>query len=339
MQQLLHRGAAMTQHRSDEILDASWDDLKSFLACARYKSFRNAAEVLGLTSTTLMRRIDRLEETHRLQAVPARPERADAERRRHRDDRRRRWRWSVTPSMSSAAPRNPSDTVRHRSRRRDGGPGQFLDPAAADRFPQDLSQDHRRPALRHGAGRRRATGSRTSRSSSSRRPIPISSSPSSAGCTSTPSSPEDYREAPRRARRLRNSGTTGWSSSTRRRSTIPPMPGCLGLTSLEGIVGIKTNSSIGVLYAIERGAGMGFLPTALVALGANARRRRPRRQPSRRPLARLSQGVPPLRPAQDRHRLDQEDLRSQDLSLLPRRVHPPERSHAADGRVEGDLRP
>src|ERR1700738_678469 len=62
MQQLLHRGAAVTQHRNDEGLDASWDELKSFLACARYKSFRNAAEALGLTSTTLMRRIDRLEE-------------------------------------------------------------------------------------------------------------------------------------------------------------------------------------------------------------------------------------------------------------------------------------
>jgi DNA-binding transcriptional LysR family regulator len=42
----------------------------------------------------------------------------------------------------------------------------------------------------------------------------------------------------------------------------------LGLKSLEGIVGIKTNSSIGVLYAVERGAGMGFLPTSSVALGA-----------------------------------------------------------------------
>lgn len=40
------------------------------------------------------------------------------------------------------------------------------------------------------------------------------------------------------------------------------------MSSLEGIVGIKTNSSIGVLYAVERGAGMGFLPTASVALGA-----------------------------------------------------------------------
>src|SRR6266480_1061391 len=62
MQQLLHRGAAVTQRRTDEITDASWDDLKSFLVCARHKSFRNAADVLGLTSTTLMRRIDRLEE-------------------------------------------------------------------------------------------------------------------------------------------------------------------------------------------------------------------------------------------------------------------------------------
>ena len=42
----------------------------------------------------------------------------------------------------------------------------------------------------------------------------------------------------------------------------------LGLKSLEGIVGIKTNSAIGVLYAVERGAGMGFLPTSSVALGA-----------------------------------------------------------------------
>lgn len=62
MQQLLHRGAAVTHHRIDELLSASWDDLRSFLACAKYKSFRNAAEELGVTSTTLMRRIDRLEE-------------------------------------------------------------------------------------------------------------------------------------------------------------------------------------------------------------------------------------------------------------------------------------
>jgi DNA-binding transcriptional LysR family regulator len=42
----------------------------------------------------------------------------------------------------------------------------------------------------------------------------------------------------------------------------------LRLESLEGIVGISTNSSVAVLYAVERGAGVGFLPTSAIALGA-----------------------------------------------------------------------
>jgi len=36
----------------------------------------------------------------------------------------------------------------------------------------------------------------------------------------------------------------------------------LGLESLDSIVGISTNSSVAVLYAVERGAGIGFLPTS-----------------------------------------------------------------------------
>jgi DNA-binding transcriptional LysR family regulator len=35
----------------------------------------------------------------------------------------------------------------------------------------------------------------------------------------------------------------------------------IGLESVEGIVGFRTNSSAAVLYAVERGAGIGFLPT------------------------------------------------------------------------------
>ncbi len=35
----------------------------------------------------------------------------------------------------------------------------------------------------------------------------------------------------------------------------------IGVESVEGIVGFRTNSSAAVLYAIERGAGIGFLPT------------------------------------------------------------------------------
>src|ERR1700760_4822970 len=63
MQQGLQRGAALKQRRKiEESLNASWEDLRVFLLCTRHQSFRNAAEVLGLTGTTLMRKIDRLEE-------------------------------------------------------------------------------------------------------------------------------------------------------------------------------------------------------------------------------------------------------------------------------------
>lgn len=42
----------------------------------------------------------------------------------------------------------------------------------------------------------------------------------------------------------------------------------LGVESLEGIVGVRTNSGAAVLYAVERGAGIGFLPNYALALGA-----------------------------------------------------------------------
>src|SRR6202012_2193536 len=64
MPQHLHRGAASMERQSLNAnpLTASGEDLRAFLLCTRHQSFRNAAEVLGLTGTTLMRKIDRLEE-------------------------------------------------------------------------------------------------------------------------------------------------------------------------------------------------------------------------------------------------------------------------------------
>ena len=112
----------------------------------------------------------------------------------------------------------------------------------------------------------------------------------------------------------------------------------LGLSSLEGMVGIKTNSRIGVLYAVERGAGVGFPADVVDRARRAARRRRYRRQPPRRPLAHLSQGVPQLRAPQDRHRLAEEDIRSQDLSLFPGRVHPSQRARADDGGGKSQFR-
>jgi DNA-binding transcriptional LysR family regulator len=42
----------------------------------------------------------------------------------------------------------------------------------------------------------------------------------------------------------------------------------LGVDSVAGIVGIRTNSSTATLYAVEKGAGIGMLPTCSLALGA-----------------------------------------------------------------------
>jgi len=42
----------------------------------------------------------------------------------------------------------------------------------------------------------------------------------------------------------------------------------LGVESVEGIVGVRTNTSSAVLYAVERGAGIGMLPNYALALGA-----------------------------------------------------------------------
>ncbi len=42
----------------------------------------------------------------------------------------------------------------------------------------------------------------------------------------------------------------------------------LGVESLEGIVGVRTNTSSAVLYAVERGSGIGVLPSYALALGA-----------------------------------------------------------------------
>ena len=40
------------------------------------------------------------------------------------------------------------------------------------------------------------------------------------------------------------------------------------IKSLDGLISVRTNSSTAVLYAVERGAGIGFLPTCSIAMGA-----------------------------------------------------------------------
>src|SRR3979411_1342402 len=266
MQQLLQRGAAVTQHRNDEVLDASWDDLKSFLACARCNSFRNAAEALGLTSTTLMRRIDRLEERigcklfFRDQSGLTLSDEGSA----MIGDVMEMERHAFNVLRRAAQSDDTAGTVRVAVTE---GPGNFwilprlidfqktyrkiavdllcaMEQADVARLEADIAIQLERPTnpdlIVTKLGR-----------------LHIYAFVSEGYCKlhGVPSLPEirNHRLVIQHAPQVDDSAYAR----------------VLGLTSLEGIVGIKTNSSIGVLYAIERGAGMGFLPTSLVALGAD----------------------------------------------------------------------
>jgi DNA-binding transcriptional LysR family regulator len=266
MQQLLHRGAAMTQHRTDEVLDASWDDLRSFLACARYKSFRNAAEELGLTSTTLMRRIDRLEESIgcklflRDQSGLTLSDEGSA----MIGDVMEMERHAFNIFRRAARSDDAAGTVRVAVTE---GPGNFWI------LPRliDFQKTYRKITVDLRCAMEQADVARLEAD------IAIQ--------LERPTNPElivtklgrlhIYAFVSEGYRKLH--GVPTLSEIRNHRLVIQHAPQVddsayarvLGLTSLEGIVGIKTNSSIGVLYAIERGAGMGFLPTSLVALGAD----------------------------------------------------------------------
>jgi DNA-binding transcriptional LysR family regulator len=267
MQQLLHRGAAVTQHRTDEVLDASWDDLRSFLVCARYKSFRNAADVLGLTSTTLMRRIDRLEERIgcklllRDQSGLTLSEEGAAmiadvtEMESHAFNVLRR----ASQSSNDAA-----GTVRVAVTE---GPGNFWI------LPRliDFQKTYRKITVDLRCAMEQADVARLETD------IAIQlEPPTNPDLIVTklgrlhiyPFVSEGYRNlygVPASLSELKSHRIIKQSAPQVDDTAYARI---LGLTSLEGVVGIKTNSSIGVLYAVERGAGIGFLPSSSIALGA-----------------------------------------------------------------------
>ncbi|WFU69019.1 MULTISPECIES: LysR family transcriptional regulator [unclassified Bradyrhizobium] len=266
MQQLLHRGAAMMQHR-EEALDASWDDLKLFLACAKYKSFRNAAEELGLTSTTLMRRIDRLEESIGCKLFL-------------RDQSGLTLSDEGTAMIADVAhmERHAFNVFRRASRSSNDtagtvrvavteGPGNFWI------LPRliDFQKTYHKITVDLRCAMEQADVARLESD------IAIQLEP--------PTNPDlivtklgrlhIYPFVSREYENLYGVPATLADLKNHRivKQTAPQIDDSayariLGLTSLEGIVGIKTNSSVGALYAVERGAGIGFLPTVSIALGA-----------------------------------------------------------------------
>ncbi len=267
MQQVLHRGAAVTQHRTDEIIDASWDELKSFLVCARHKSFRNAADVLGLTSTTLMRRIDRLEERIgcklflRDQSGLTLSEEGLAmiadvtQMERHAFNILRR---------AYQSSHDPTGTVRVAVTE---GPGNFwILPRLIDfqKTYRNITVDLRCAMEQADVARLEAD-------------IAIQFEPPTnpdlivaklGRLHIYPFVSEGYKKLygiPANLSELKSHRIIKQNAPQVDDTAYARI---LGLTSLDGVVAIKTNSSIGVLYAVERGAGVGFLPTSTIALGA-----------------------------------------------------------------------
>jgi DNA-binding transcriptional LysR family regulator len=267
MQQLLHRGAAVTQHRTDEIIDASWDDLKSFLVCARHKSFRNAADVLGLTSTTLMRRIDRLEErigcklflrdqtglTLSEEGLAMITDVTQMERHAFNIFRR-----------AYQSSHDPAGTVRVAVTE---GPGNFWI------LPRliDFQKTYRNITVDLRCAMEQADVARLESDIAIQLEPPTNPDLIVAKLGRLhiyPFVSEGYKKlygVPANLSELKSHRIIKQNGPQVDDTAYARI---LGLTSLDGVVGIKTNSSIGVLYAVERGAGVGFLPTSALALGA-----------------------------------------------------------------------
>jgi DNA-binding transcriptional LysR family regulator len=267
MPQDLHRGAASTQRRRlGEPINASWEDLRAYLVCARHQSFRHAAEALGLTGTTLMRKIDRLEEElgFKLFIRDQSGLSLSDEGRTLLFDVQQMERLSFNVLRRASLSTDTHGSVRIAVTE---GPGNFwvlprlidfqrtyrkitvdlrcaMEQADVSRLEADISIQFERPTnpdqivARLGRLHIYTFASETYRD--------------------TYGLPQSLSEL-RNHRIIRQHGVqldeTGYSR-------------ILGLKSLEGIVGISTNSSVAVLYAIERGAGIGFLPTSAIALGA-----------------------------------------------------------------------
>lgn len=266
MQQLLHRGAAITQHRTDDVPDASWDDLKSFLACARHRSFRHAADLLGVTSTTLMRRIDRLEDMIgcklflRDQSGLTLTEEghsmlADAiEMERHAFNIFRR---------ASQTSNRTSGTVRVAVTE---GPGNFWI------LPRliDFQRTYRKITVDLRCAMEQADVARLETDIAIQLEPPTNPDLIVAKLGRMhiyPFVSEGYQKLygiPTSLAELKEHRIIKQSAPQVDDTAYARI---LGLTSLEGVVGIKTNSSIGVLYAVERSAGVGFLPSAVIAMG------------------------------------------------------------------------
>ncbi len=248
--------------------DPSWDDLKVFLACARALSFRAAAKNLGLTSSTVVRRIGALEqdlgfilfdrlpngvqltrEGARLVSSANQIEQGafDFQRRIETFDANKRGivRIAATEGIGSywLMPR----LIEFQK----GNPMMVIDLKASEN-PVDVARMEADVAIQfdeptNPSVMRRRLGTLHIYPYASRRYIDVYGMPKSK------SEMLDHRLVDQVGPQLDEGA---W-------------PRYLDIEDIEGVVGIRTNSSAAHFYAVERGAGIGGLATFTSALGVN----------------------------------------------------------------------
>jgi DNA-binding transcriptional LysR family regulator len=267
MQQKTQRPAAVMQRKGGSEPSASWDDLRMFLVCAHHGSFRKAAEALGITNTTAMRILDRLEIQLgfklfiRHQSGLQLTDEAQA----ILDDVQQMERNSF--SVFRRAARTTADLTGVVRVAVTEGVGTYwvmpkliefqstyrlltvdlrcaMEQADVSRLEADIAIQFERPSnpdlivMRLG-----------------RLHVYPFVSESYARTYGLPISVMEVRQ-----HRIVQQVAPQLDETAYARA--------LGVDSVAGIVGIRTNSSTATLYAVERGAGIGMLPTCSIALGA-----------------------------------------------------------------------
>lgn len=260
-------GAAPLPRRKLEIAShPAWDDLRVFLLCARHRSFNDAADVMGLTATALIKRIETLETQLGFKLFTTLHEpilSLSGDGRALLFDIEQMERLSLNVFRRAAAPAEICGTVRIAATE---GPGTFWILPRLIKFQEtyrNIMVDLRCVGQQQDIARQEADISiRLERPDDpelitmrlGRSHIHAFASPAYLKSHGTPTSLADLRNH----RVIKQTRVRNDSSFAR----------ILGLDSLEGVVGISTNSSVVLLYAVEQGAGIGFLPTSTLALGA-----------------------------------------------------------------------
>ena len=233
---------------------------------------------------------------------------------------RARNRWSCQPFVARAA-RSGSHHARHGALLSHRRAWHAVDPAASRSIQPHASDDNRRSAMLDGSRRCAAHGSRcrgaTGKAGSAGRLSPCGS----VECTSIlsphgdTSKPTDFRKS------LSEISLTDWSISRAPQVEEDALNAPLGMPSIEGLVALRTNASFTHCCAVELGMGIGGLPTYIVAIGTDLIpvdidiRHQVDIWMTYHPDARSIRRVVVF------HRLAADNIRSQALSVVRRRIH------------------